>query len=319
MELQIGLERDYAKQNINKYFKKTFKELGGDLLVDGVVDSIKKYLNQEHEYTYEVKGEQRFRYDLMQAHFALAHMKLDKIIWKIVTTLLMANCNPLTHQQLVGQMFESIKIDMPSRKLLACQIILEHLAKMPILEVIITKGEAILWKSLVPLGDKDKEVLSNTGYVLPSVVPLQKVTSNSMIGYRTFKESIISGGALKHHDKESCLDHINRKNSIPYCFEPRLYQLVEPRFKPEPKLMKNGHMEELDDVVKRYKSHLQLHESLPKRAAIMVKQGNKFYLAHKYDNRLRTYAKAFEFNYLGEKFLKATVQLHKKELIEPQF
>ena len=39
-----------------------------------------------------------------------------------------------------------------------------------------------------------------------------------------------------------------------------------------------------------------------------VEQGNKFHICHKYDNRLRTYAKAYHFDYIGQKYSRALVQ-----------
>ena len=49
--------------------------------------------------------------------------------------------------------------------------------------------------------------------------------------------------------------------------------------------------------------------------AMLINEGNRFYLTHKYDKRGRTYCQGYHVSYQGNTYRKAILQLADKELV----
>ena len=308
---QAELEYKYSKESTVPYIINLFKENDMELKAIGQLES---YLTQDFDYTYVIKGgETRERGDLMEAHEALRDVDLTKLITKVIAFIVSMNTKPISIQALVGMMLPSFnEMSQMSRKLVAIGVVLEFIEKHTEFIETMHNGEYLYWYATIEL--EDTTPLALRSYVLPSIEPIKKLTDNNSIGYKTIHESVILGGHLKHHDEDVCLDNINRKNSVAFRFEHRLGTICAPKFNPEPKLKKDGNMETRNDVAARFESWKQLHEELPERCAVMYANGNRFYIPHKVDIRLRTYAKAHHFNYMGTKWLKAMVQFSNKEI-----
>lgn len=283
-----------------------------DLLRHGFDELTKaplKYLNEIDLDSVNLEDEERGElFDWLQQD------NLDEIVYKLVARVVMDGS--VTAQALVGMMFNKIRY-LKSRQHII-DIMLNAVSSNKFIEVK-RVGMYLMFtcKNKLPkeIADKRKKL----SYVLPSIdIPL-KVTNNSMIGYRTINQSIICGGVLKHHDKPLNLNHINRVNRTPYRLENRIQFLVKPQFDSEPKMKDDGNMETEKDVSKRFETWTQLMTEIPEKAKIMVENGNRFYIHHRFDNGGRCYTKAFHFNYQGIAYCKAMVQAYNREIVEPEF
>lgn len=308
-ELQIEFEKQYS----NTYNKQYLKELFGEDTIDPCVQAVTDYLALPKNYDYEHKGVAKKREDLMEIdNWLTANQdKLPKLFWSMLTTVISAR--QVTVQAVVGSIFKKVQLSKKSRTMKCIEMLLMAFDQHPAISHEITKGEECLFKLNGELPKSITDVMDARGYPLPSLVPMY-VRSNADIGYQTFKESVIAGGALKYHDKEINLHHLNRQNAVAFSFEPRVGMLVDFVFDETPKIKDNGEEESFDDITKRYEQFVQLKTSIPKRASIMVKNGNKFYMGSRYDNRGRSYRKAFEFNYQSLKFIKGSINLHHQEI-----
>ena len=312
-DLQIALEREYAQQNAAFMLKQEFKKQGELSVLTDMTNTLKEYLAQEFDYEYTVKNsnEIRTRDDLIEVHTYLREHDTTDVLWKGFTIILMAQT--VTIQQLVGTLLPFFStIEQYSRKLLGCSLLMEVLANSKHINAVITKGEYCNFTSNVELIDSLKEKFSKQGFILPSVTPPMEIRNNLDSGYLTIRDSVFMGNKLKQHNLDVCLDHINRVNNVPFKYEQRLHQVIEPTFNYESKLKKNGQYETKEDTQARLAAFKQLHDELPEKLAIICKHSDHFYLTHKYCNRLRTYVSARHYNYQGTKFLKAMIQFYKQ-------
>ena len=310
---QIELENLYSQYNTPKYmriclepFENTIKESVTEL-------ELKLNLLEPEDYEYTTTGgEVRVREDLIEVHQTLLEMDIEELFYAIYAVVI-PNVR-VTLQQAVGAVIGRFSsIHLVSRRLKAVEILLEAI---PLLEVEITKGAEYAYvSSMVELDESEIAIVTRQNKALPSVIPMMKVKSNSSIGYRTFTKSIIMGG--KHHSKEVVLEHINRCNNVAFALEPRMFKLFTPAFDPTPKVTKRGTIETKLEVEQRKLAWDLLYQSMPSKLTKLI--NTPFYFAHRYDCRGRTYVEGYELNYQGDSFQKAIIELHKKELITPEW
>lgn len=298
--IQLQLEKDYSRTYSSNYLKAIFMEEGMWDHIVNISESI-----QDHCDNTVVPDN---RPDMLEVHeffTKLDEEKLDNMVWKMVSAILIKQS--MTVAALAGIVYYDIKLENKHRVFMAIEYLLLLIDASPLAYSEITKGEECVFKAYAPLPDEMQNVLKNQGYPLP-LVTRPRTQSNSTIGYMTFNESVIAGGTLKHHDFDVVLSSVNRANSVAYTCEERLSQVCEFTFNAEPKY-KEGGLETLEDIEARYEDYLRMKETIPKKQQLMYENGNIFYLAHRVDNRIRRYAKGYEFNYMGCKYIKAHVQL----------
>lgn len=303
--IQIAHEEKYSKTFSAKYLKHEFEKANMYYLITDMVEELETHMNTA------VIPENRP--DLKEVYAFFTYANVEDMLWKMVSIILLKQS--MTVAALAGVVFHSIKLENSHRKFLAIEHLLNLIAHCPLVNTSITKGEDCLFKANNELPAYIQEHVSAQGYPLP-MLSTPVVTNNSSIGYMTFKESVIAGGALKHHDYNVVLSNINRANSVAYSSELRLKQLVSFTFNAKPKLRDDGLFETVEDIAKRYEDFVRMERLLPIKEAIIVDAGNKFHFAHRVDNRLRRYAKGYEFNYMSHKFIKAGVQFHNRELVQ---
>lgn len=152
----------------------------------------------------------------------------------------------------------------------------------------------------------------------PMVCEPDILTNNRQSGYLTHNESVI----LKrhnHHDDEVGLDVINLQNQVPLALNERLIRAFE---EPEPVSL---HTLENAQLLSAFDQQTLLDakeadwtffkEQSLAIYALMVGQGNRFWLTHKVDKRGRLYATGYHINTQGTKFKKAIVELANKETV----
>ena len=215
----------------------------------------------------------------------------------------------ITAQQILGLFWNKIQTTTQHRKNMVCKAILTGLFDGHYFDVSYSDD---VWFVTSNIDDEDlKKIASKVGFPLPHLKRPKRVTPYN-IGYEN-SERIVCGGSYNPVEYELCLEHINRLNSVKMHWDPRILENIPMQFDSEPKMKMDHTLETPLEVEERRKGFALLQESMKKRIPLL--EGQDFYLSHKYDKRGRCYAKAYEFNYMGIKTCKASVQFSKGEII----
>lgn len=159
-------------------------------------------------------------------------------------------------------------------------------------------GRSILVKTTWKI---NKEIPTLNRHTPLNVEP-EIVTKN----YHEDYGSMILGGALKHHEGNICLDHLNRMNKIPLALNIEFLKKIEET--PSKKMILNTRQKQEQWESFRtgsYDMYIKLSRN-----------GNRFWLNHAYDTRGRSYAINYYVSTQGSSFKKAIVQLANKEKVE---
>lgn len=147
-------------------------------------------------------------------------------------------------------------------------------------------------------------------FPLPMVVEPREVKSNRDTGYVLNRGSIIL--KKNHHSDDVDLSHINRMNKIPMCVNLDTATMIKNAWR---NLDKQKEGETKEDFEKRKRAFEKFDRTAHEVIAIMIEQGNRFYLTHKYDKRGRTYAQGYHLTTQGNAWSKAILELADKEVI----
>ncbi|CAL9963542.1 N4-like RNA polymerase [Vibrio phage D505] len=314
LEQQRALELKTANYHADLYFEEEREDL-----IDKPMDYLFNYMAdcEDKDYSYSTQGSNilKYRDDLIEIDTWLQESdpkELENILFKMMSSILTVK-GGMTAQALAGMVFNRVDFEEPQRRLKLASIFMDAVVCSPNVTIRNT-FDKIFFEPIVPVSANKRKDLELLGHPLPMLYP-PKVKSNKSVGFNSFQTSMIAGGSLKYHDKDICLDHFNRLNAMEFTCELRLGMIVEPQFKNEAKCKDNGEWETPEEVIKRFEQFKRDKEELPVKIREMVKHGNRFYIPHYGDTRIRTYAKQHHFNYLGSKFAKGLVQFKEKELI----
>jgi hypothetical protein len=161
------------------------------------------------------------------------------------------------------------------------------------------------------VSDDVQEMLDRYQYPLPMVVKPKKVQKNFDTGYITVKGSVILNGSEYFDDKDMCLDHLNRANSVALSLS------METVFSEEGKYLRptRNQGEDFADFRKRLKQSDTFYATSVTVMETIDALSDELYLTHKFDRRGRCYASGYHVNSQGTDYNKAVLQLAKKEVI----
>lgn len=154
-----------------------------------------------------------------------------------------------------------------------------------------------------------EEMLELYQYPLPSITKPKKVRNNFQTGYITIKNPIILNGSSWFSDKDVCLDHINKANSVPLTLSKEVINSVE-FSKPK---RKSG--EDADEYKKRVHQAKTFYTSSKQVMNELLSTSDKLYLTHRYDRRGRCYSSGYHVNPQGTDYNKAVLELVNKEIV----
>lgn len=238
----------------------------------------------------------------------LAFTEPEEVIWRILSNSLIKGSTTL--QQVVGMYWDDIEVENNFRKGRVMEPFVTAVLKSPFVEL--KQGDKYLE---ITAKHALKQQFKNS-YVLPCLYP-HAVKTNWDAGYEHEKFHVITGGKDKQHNGEVCLDHINRMAHTGYSLNTRVMFCVENVFDPEPKFVdKKGRYETAKEVIERENDFYIRQTELPERINDLVKLGNKFYFHPRYDYRGRTYLKAYHFDFIGDKYMRAITESTTKQVVE---
>lgn len=161
------------------------------------------------------------------------------------------------------------------------------------------------------LSNEVQNELDRFQFPLPMVVKPVEVTNNRMTGMLTGKGSIIL--RHNHHDEDVCLDHINRVNRMKLCINMSTASMVRNQWRNLDRVKEGETREEFE---KRRKAFDKYDLAARDVMGLLVKEGNQFYLTHRYDKRGRIYCQGYHVTYQGTPWNKAVIQFADEEIIE---
>lgn len=167
----------------------------------------------------------------------------------------------------------------------------------------LSKYDSLKVKHNMPLPESLKVFIQESEFLPPMVCKPLELTDNYSSGYLTHKDSVILGSG-NHHNGDVCLDVLNIMNSteLSLCI-PFLDAYEETPSKPL-------ETPEQQDQWKAFKEQSRVFY------ALMIEQGNRFYLTHNWDKRGRLYARGYHISTQGAPYKKASIELAKKEVVE---
>jgi len=147
-----------------------------------------------------------------------------------------------------------------------------------------------------------KSILVYTEYSITTSIPVVDLHSpeDTPITVKS-NTGCFLGASENYHTSTICLDHLNRMNNIMLSLDSEFLR----RHKECPTFTMDTPDKE-QQWRKFYTDSYQMYDKV-------IRNGNKFYLNHKYDARGRTYCGGYYINYQGASFKKAIIQLANKE------
>jgi hypothetical protein len=156
--------------------------------------------------------------------------------------------------------------------------------------------------SRIPLEERLLTYITNATFLPPMVCTPQTLTGNYSSGYLTHNDSLVLG-KHNHHEGDLCLDVLNTQNRTALRLDTDFLSTVEeePTF-----ALDTG---EKIEMWRKFKVQSYAFYTL------IATQRNHFHLTHKVDKRGRIYAQGYHVSTQGTSFKKASIELHKQEIV----
>lgn len=148
-----------------------------------------------------------------------------------------------------------------------------------------------------------QEEIDRFQYPLPMVVEPRKITHNKQSGYLLNNSSVILRD--NHHDDDVCLDHLNRLNRMKLQINFNTAKLINNEWRNLDKPKEGETRAEFERRVRAFEKYDKTSHAV---IELLVREGNEFYLTHRYDKRGRTYAQGYHVNYQSTAWCKAVVE-----------
>lgn len=156
-----------------------------------------------------------------------------------------------------------------------------------------------------------QEMLDRYQYPLPMVIKPKPVKDNWDTGYLSIKGSVILNGSEYFDDKDMCLDHLNRANSVALSLNMDVVYSEEGKY-----LRPNRNVgESFNDFRKRQKQADVFYATSVDVMETIDSLSDQMFLTHKFDRRGRCYASGYHISSQGDDYRKAVLQLANKEII----
>lgn len=156
-----------------------------------------------------------------------------------------------------------------------------------------------------------QRMLDRYQYPLPMVIKPEPIRKNSDTGYITIKGSCVLNGSEYFKDKDMCLDHLNRANSVSLSLSMNTIHSAEGKYiRPT-----RNQGEDFAEFRKRQKQSDIFYATTVDVMETVDQLSDELFLTHKYDRRGRCYSSGYHINPQGTDYNKAVLQLSKKEMV----
>ncbi len=155
------------------------------------------------------------------------------------------------------------------------------------------------------LSESTTNAIKRGMYMPPLIVKPKKLTKNDESVYLTVEHDKRILGKKTYHDGDVCLDIINKFNSVPLAINVEFIKSVDV-------LMQD---EDADMSEEAYEQYQTFMEKTYQVFAYLYKNGNRWYLDHKPDQRGRIYCQGYHASYQGNAFRKSAIELANKHVV----
>lgn len=291
-DMQLANEYRFARAHIDNYMRDYVrKDEDVQPLLDEAVKLLHAYVWTDYDYTSKNLRVQ-----------ALRTMDLEELVFEIVVAS--AYCQ---YEELLSSFCAKLAgILKFSDKVASIQTISEMVAVVAATDLYdlnkSDKFESWHIQSNIELSHELEQYMINCTYLPPLVHKPEPLEDNRSSAYLTIhNDSVILNKG--HHDGDVCLDVLDRMNSTELSLNLEFLSRVEE----EP----NTDASALDKQTAWLALKTQSHEHYK----LIAGQGNKFYLAHKYDRRGRAYAQGYHISTQGSPYKKAMIDLNHKHTV----
>lgn len=295
---QITIENKYSRKDIRQHVLDAIEEIDeGKVasMIDIGCEAIQKYLDTDYSYASK---------NVRVAHVIdlMDHIDLNDIVLEILCIILPKK-GPQTIQGICGQLAGILGFDNIFDGIKTAAELVTVVCESNLYDIILPRDSetgTLMVEANVSLPEEIHQYIANTKYLPPMICEPQYIKDNWTSGYLTKNESVILKG--KGHDEDLPLDVLNRANRVALSLEPNILAMQE---KPKNEL----------DTPEKVVNFARMSTSSRTVYNDLMNQGNKFYLNHKFDERLRMYCQGYHCSYQSTEYKKALINLHKKELI----
>ncbi|AUR82577.1 hypothetical protein NVP1152O_095 [Vibrio phage 1.152.O._10N.222.46.E1] len=155
------------------------------------------------------------------------------------------------------------------------------------------------------------QLIQRAMFLPPMVCKPAMLTHNRSTPYMTGEERSLILGKFNHHDGDICLDTLNIANGVALSLNVDMLKGIT-----ESILLPLKLQVKLKQDPKRKEQYDKFMRDSAEVYSYLVKNGNRFYMAHKPDKRGRKYASGYHANTQGDVFRKSIVDLHVKEVVD---
>lgn len=291
-DMQLANERRFARAHIDKYMREYLKQDVEVLpLIEKGAELLQEYVSTE--YAYESKN---------RRIASIAHMDMYDLAFEIIVASAYCQYEEMLTSfcaKLAGVLKFSDKVDsiltISEMVAVVCETDLYDLNKDD-------KFDSWHIESNIELSHELEQYIVNCSYLPPLVHKPEPLKDNRDTPYQTIgKDSVILNKG--HHDEDVCLDVLDRKNQVALSLNIEFLCRVEE----EP----NNDITAVDKQTMWLAQKSQSHEHYK----LMVAQGNRFYLHHKYDRRGRAYAQGYHISTQASPYKKAMIDFADKEVV----
>lgn len=164
----------------------------------------------------------------------------------------------------------------------------------------------------VILSSQHRALIRQYQFLPPMICEPRILTHNKSSANQTIEgKSLILKN--NHHEGDICLDNLNRMNSIAYSIDERVIRNIRDN---REHLSSPKRDETQEDWDKRVEDFKRMERESMQVFALMINEGNRFYLGHRPDKRGRTYDDGYHINNQGNCYRKAIMRLADEELVE---
>jgi len=222
----------------------------------------------------------------------------------------------LTHMSLHRQADAETLVGILSPKFGTPQEVADNLLLLAELDYLDIEETADGWKFMVKfdVSADVHEMLDKYQFPLPMLVRPNRLTRNFDTGYFTILNPVVLNGSDYFDDKDICLDHLNRMNSVALEVNMEVVRSEEGKFI----VPTREEDEDFKEYQKRQKQAVKFYETTVDVMGTLKALGSEFYLTHRYDRRGRCYASGYHINTQGDDYRKAMLVLHRKETVNAE-
>ena len=295
-ENQREIEIMYSKRAMrDAIHREIYEDEAGAAIVHDCVRALKAWANQ-------------FYYPSKDARILTLLKHTQEVSWEDVVEsvikIILEMRGATTYAACIGALAPKMPHEDQEDRAKTAAEILGVLAHVNIYDVDMSGAETLIIPLIEP-STKLRAYQEQTKYLPPLICEPDTLKRNTDTAYMLKKrDSVILGGQINHHEKNVCLDNLNRFNSVPLTLNVKLLTT----YSEQPKAL-------IHDPEKK-----EQWETFVKNSYVVYKDliqaGNEFYLTHKTDKRGRTYAQGYHCSTQGNSFRKAIVQLAEPEIVE---